>query len=236
MSLSLGIPTIGVNHLSAHALAHFIEEPNPAWPFLCLLVSGGHTQIVLVRSPTDMQILGKTLDDAAGEAFDKSAKMLGLPYPGGPLIEKYAVGGNPNKYLFSEAKVPGFDYSFSGFKTAVLYFLRDQTKIDPDFIANHMADICASIQAHIVKYLFKNLEKVSRKTGIIEIAIAGGVAANSLLRFELKQKSKTHGWNTYIPRLAYSTDNAAMIAMAAHFSYLDGKFSGLDAVPFARAT
>jgi N6-L-threonylcarbamoyladenine synthase len=234
LSLSLGIPSIGINHLKAHVLTHFIEDPYPEWPFLCLLVSGGHTQIIQVNSPSKMLILGKTLDDAAGEAFDKSAKMLGLPYPGGPLIEKCAVGGNPNKFIFPETKVPYFDYSFSGFKTAVLYFIRDQSKNNPDFIAQNMADICASIQAYIVRYLLKNLEKAAIKKGIKEIAIAGGVAANCSLRHELKHLSKRHGWNVYLPKLAYSTDNAAMIAIAAHFKYLEGSFSGLDEVSFAR--
>lgn len=234
LSLSLGIPVIGVNHLKAHVLAHFIEYPQLVFPYLCLLVSGGHTQIILVKSDTNMEIIGQTGDDAAGEAFDKVAKMLGLPYPGGPLIDKYAKEGNPDAFRFSYASMPGFDYSFSGFKTAVLYFLRDNTAQNTAFIEQNLNDICASVQHHIVQSLLKKFEAAMKHTGVKQIALAGGVAANSLLRESFHQLAEKTGSAAFIPAFEYCTDNAGMIAMAAHFAYKSGEFGNLNEVPFAR--
>ena len=233
MSLALDLPLIDVNHMQAHILAHFIEDPKPKFPFLCLTVSGGHTQITLVRDHLDMEILGQTQDDAVGEAFDKSAKLLDLPYPGGPLIDQYAQKGNPEAFSFPDAETPGLNYSFSGIKTAFLYFLRDRRKTDPDFIANNLADICASLQHSLIKMLMRKLVKASAETGIKEIAIAGGVSANSALRTSVEETGRTHGWSTYIPRFEYCTDNAAMIAITAHYKYKAGQFADLtvDALP-----
>lgn len=233
-ALALDIPLIEVNHMDAHVLAHFIDDPKPAFPFLCLTVSGGHTQILKVSSPLEMELLGQTQDDAAGEAFDKAAKILGLPYPGGPLIDKYSKQGNPLRFKFPEGKVDGLNFSFSGFKTAVLYFVRDNVALNPDFVQENLADICASIQHTIVSTLMKKLSKAAEQTGITEVAIAGGVSANSGLRTTLENTGKAKGWNTYIPKFEYCTDNAAMIAIAGYFKYQAGIFCGQDAVPFTR--
>jgi N6-L-threonylcarbamoyladenine synthase len=234
MALGLNIPLIEVNHMQAHVLAHFIEEPKPAFPFLCLTVSGGHTQIVRVDGPLDMAVIGQTQDDAVGEAFDKSAKLLGLPYPGGPLIDKYAKDGNPLAYRFPMGDMPELNFSFSGIKTAILYFLRDNTKANPDFIAQHLPDICASIQHTLIQMLLTKLKKAARETGIRDIAIAGGVSANSGLRNALTQTGTELGWNVYVPRFEYCTDNAAMIAMAAQFKYEQGDFTPQTVSPIPR--
>ena len=232
MAMALDIPLIGVHHMQAHVLANFIDDPKPDFPFLCLTVSGGHTQIVLCESPLKMQVIGETLDDAADEAFDKSAKILGLPYPGGPLIDKYAKTGNPARFKFPEPKIPGLNFSFSGLKTAILYFLQQQ---DPAFIAENMPDICASIQHRIVSILLNKVMKAAEETGIRDVAIAGGVSANSGLRQALTEYGERYGWRTFIPKFEYCTDNAGMIAITAYYKYLAGDFVGLDAVPTARA-
>ncbi len=234
LALALDIPLIEVNHMDAHVLAHFIDNPKPSFPFLCLTVSGGHTQILKVSSPLEMELLGQTQDDAAGEAFDKAAKILGLPYPGGPLIDKYAKKGNPLRFKFPEGKVDGLDFSFSGFKTSVLYFVRDNVALNPDFVQENLTDICASVQHTIISTLMKKLSKAAEQTGITEIAIAGGVSANSGLRTALENTGKAKGWTTYIPKFEYCTDNAAMIAIAGHFKYQEGIFCGQDTVPFTR--
>jgi N6-L-threonylcarbamoyladenine synthase len=234
MALGLGIPLIEVNHMQAHVLAHFIDDPKPNFPFLCLTVSGGHTQIILVRDVADMEIMGETQDDAVGEAFDKAAKLLGMPYPGGPLIDRYAQLGNAHAFDFPDTSMPGLDFSFSGIKTAFLYFLRDSLKEDPRFIEKNLADICASLQQKLVRMLLDRVLEASRKTRIKEIAIAGGVSANSGLRLELKRMAMEHQWNIYIPAFEYCTDNAAMIAMAAHFKFLRKEFSDLSVTPLAR--
>jgi len=234
MAQALGVPVIGVHHMQAHVLAHFIDDPKPAFPFLCMTVSGGHTQIIHVESYARMTVIGTTIDDAAGEAFDKTAKMLGLPYPGGPLIDRYAREGNPKKFTFPEPAVGGYDFSFSGLKTSVLYFLQQHIAADPDFVANNLADICASVQHRIVTILLRKLIKASRDKGISEIAIAGGVSANSGLRDGLQASGEIEGWKVYIPALEYCTDNAAMIAMAGYFKYLSGEFDELDIAPSAR--
>ncbi len=232
-ALSYDLPLIEVNHLYAHVLAHFAEEPKPKFPFLCLTVSGGHTQIVLVRDFHDLEILGQTIDDAAGEAFDKSGKLLGLGYPAGPLVDKYARQGQP-RFPFPEPEVPGLNFSFSGVKTAILYFLKRETAANPDFVPQNLADICASIQGRIVTILLKKLRKAARVTGIREIAIAGGVSANSGLREALVAMGQEEGWSTYIPAFQYCTDNAGMIGVAAYYKYLRGDFCGQDAMPYAR--
>ena len=233
MALALGIPLIEVNHMEAHVLAHFIEEPRPTFPFLCLTVSGGHTQIVLVEDFLKMKVIGETKDDAVGEAFDKAAKMMGLPYPGGPLIDRFAQLGNPKAYKFSETVMPNLDFSFSGIKTSFLYFLRDQKKVDPDFIERNLNDICASLQVRLVQMLLSKLKLAATQTGIKQVAIAGGVAANSGLRRELKLVAEILNWHLYIPEFQYCTDNAAMIAMAGHYKFLKGEFSGLEVAPLA---
>lgn len=234
LALGLDIPLIEVNHMQAHVLAHFIEEPRPAFPFLCLTVSGGHTQIVLVRAPLDMEIIGQTLDDAVGEAFDKSAKLLGLRYPGGPLIDQYAQQGDPLAYDFPIPDVPDLNFSFSGIKTSILYFLQKRTKENPGFVKENLADICASIQQTLIKILLKKLSKATQQTGIQEVAIAGGVSANSGLRKTLEEVGKKEGWQVYIPRFEYCTDNAAMIAMAAHYKCLAKDFTDQSVSPLAR--
>ncbi|MBX7226657.1 MAG: tRNA (adenosine(37)-N6)-threonylcarbamoyltransferase complex transferase subunit TsaD [Chitinophagales bacterium] len=231
---ALNIPIIEVNHMQAHVLAHFIDDPKPTFPFLCLTVSGGHTQIVLIEDHLKMSILGETLDDAAGEAFDKAAKMLGLPYPGGPLVDKYAKEGNPDRFSFPIPAIPSLNFSFSGTKTAILYFLRDQMKENPHFIQENLPDICASIQKNIVHILLSKLKKAAQETGIKEIAIAGGVSANSGLRNGLIELGEKKGWNTYIPQFQYCTDNAAMIAITGYYKYLKGDFAALDMTPLAR--
>lgn len=233
-ALALDLPLIAVNHMHAHILAHFIDDPKPQFPFLCLTVSGGHTQIVLVKDYSDMEIVGQTLDDAAGEAFDKTAKILNLPYPGGPLIDKYAKLGNPLAYKFPIPQIKDLDYSFSGFKTAILYFLRDQVKENPNFIEENLNDICASVQHSIVQILMAKLKKAAIQYDIKEVAIAGGVSANSGLRSALKGMEQELGWKTYIPQFVYCTDNAAMIAMAAHFKFIKGEFVGQDIAPLSR--
>jgi N6-L-threonylcarbamoyladenine synthase len=233
-AFALDIPLIEVNHIHAHVLSHFIEDPKPSLPFLCLTVSGGHTQLVRVDEEFQIEILGQTLDDAAGEAFDKSAKMLGLPYPGGPLIDQYAKDGDPKKFAFPPAQTEGLDFSFSGFKTSVLYFLQKKTSENPNFISENLNDLCASIQYRIVKNLTDKLIKAQEITGIQEIALAGGVAANSGLRESLKKIAAEKGLNLYIPKFEYCTDNAAMIAVAAHFKYLRKEFAPMNIAPSAR--
>lgn len=238
-ALARRIPLIEVDHLQAHVLAHFIQEPDcvkavPSFPFLCLLVSGGNSQIILVKSHLEMEIIGQTIDDAAGEAFDKCAKVMGLPYPGGPLIDKYAQEGNADAFQFSKPRIADYNYSFSGLKTSFLYFLRDQMKVNPDFIKNNSADLCASLQRTIVEILMEKLMKASQETGIKEVALAGGVSANSGLRNALAAMVEKRGWTTYIPKLSYTTDNAAMIAITGYFKFLKGEFAGQDAVPYAR--
>lgn len=234
MAMALNIPTIGINHLEAHVAAHYLGAELPQFPFLCLLVSGGHTQILIVRNYMEMEIIGSTIDDAAGEAFDKTAKMLGLPYPGGPLIDRYAEMGNPLAYTFPIARLEGYDYSFSGLKTSLLYFLQKQKANDPGFIEKNMNDICASMRHTIIKTLLDKFEKAVKETGVKDIGIAGGVSANSLLRKEFELLGRKLGCKTFIPAFEYCTDNAAMIAAAAHFRFLAGEFTSLDALPFAR--
>ncbi|POY38583.1 tRNA (adenosine(37)-N6)-threonylcarbamoyltransferase complex transferase subunit TsaD [Solitalea longa] len=233
-ALGLNIPLIDVNHMQAHILAHFIDDPKPKFPFLCLTVSGGHTQIVKVNDYFDMELIGQTTDDAAGEAFDKAAKMLGLPYPGGPLIDKYAKLGNPKAYQFPEPQIPGLDFSFSGLKTAFLYFVRDKQKVNPSFLEEHMADVCASIQHRIVTVLINKVKKAVKETGIDQVAIAGGVSANSGLRDALLEAEKKWKWKVFIPKFEYCTDNAAMIAIAGYHKYLKGEFVGQEVSPLAR--
>ncbi|MCP4122023.1 MAG: tRNA (adenosine(37)-N6)-threonylcarbamoyltransferase complex transferase subunit TsaD [Bacteroidetes bacterium] len=233
-SMAMDIPLIEVNHMQAHILAHFIDEPRPDFPFLCLTVSGGHTQIVLVRDYLDMEIVGTTMDDAAGEAFDKVAKMLGLGYPGGPVLDRLAKQGNPERFAFPEPKMQGLNYSFSGLKTAVLYFLNKQTANNPDFIENNLNDICASVQRRIVTILLSKLRRASKEYKINNIAIAGGVSANSELRSSLEDMAKKHRWTTYIPQFQYCTDNAGMIAIAGYFKYQRGQYAPLDIHPDAR--
>jgi N6-L-threonylcarbamoyladenine synthase len=234
LAMGLDIPLIDVNHMQAHVLAHFIEEPKPQFPFLCLTVSGGHTQIVFVRSPLHMEIIGETQDDAVGEAFDKTAKLLNLPYPGGPLIDKYAKEGNPNRFDFPMVEMQGLNYSFSGIKTAFLYFLQKETKKNANFVGENLADICASMQSTLIKILLQKLKKASKQYKIKEIAIAGGVSANSGLRTELQKLGETEGWNIYIPAFQYCTDNAGMIAMAGHFKAEAGEFCSQDVSPLPR--
>ncbi|MDX9905469.1 MAG: tRNA (adenosine(37)-N6)-threonylcarbamoyltransferase complex transferase subunit TsaD [Bacteroidales bacterium] len=239
-ALSLGIPIIDTDHMEAHILAHFLMEPgvdreSPDFPFLCLTVSGGHTQIVLVKDYFDFTIVGRTIDDAAGEAFDKAAKIMGLPYPGGPMIDKLAREGNENAFRFPLPSIPGLDYSFSGLKTSFLYFLRDHLKTDPGFIENHKADLAASIQKAIIKTLMKKLLKAASELNIHDIAIAGGVSANSRLRNELLDLKDTKGWRVFIPKFEYCTDNAAMIAITGYFKYLKGEYGRQDAPVYARS-
>jgi N6-L-threonylcarbamoyladenine synthase len=234
LAMGLGIKLIDVNHMQAHILAHFIDDPKPEFPFLCLTVSGGHTEIVLVSDFLDMKILGSTQDDAAGEAFDKAAKLLNLPYPGGPLIDRYAQKGNPEAYKFPQTHMPALNYSFSGIKTAILYFLRDQVKQDEQFIEKNLENLCASIQHTLVKMLLDKLIKASEITGIKEIAIAGGVSANSGLRETLTREAKIRNWKVFIPDFQYCTDNAAMIAMAGYIKYKAGNFADFDIDPSPR--
>lgn len=240
-SIAQDTPMMEVNHLQGHILAHFVtlpdapDAPKPKFPFLCLLVSGGNSQIVLVRDYLDMEILGGTIDDAAGEAFDKCAKIMGLPYPGGPLIDKLAKEGDPKAFKFAKPSVGGFDYSFSGLKTSFLYFLRDHVADDPDFIEHHKADLCASLQATIVDILMNKLVKAAKQHDITEIAVAGGVSANSGLRGAILAAGEKYGWSTYIPPFSLTTDNAAMIAITGYYKYLREEFAGLDMAPAARA-
>ena len=236
MALAFGKPLIAVHHMQAHVLANLISKPSPSFPFLCLTVSGGHTQIILCKSPYDLTVIGETIDDAAGEAFDKSAKLLGFSYPGGPLIDKYARGGNADKYKFPEPNIPGLNFSFSGLKTSILYFLQNETKNNPHFVAENLPDICASIQQRIVTILMNKLKKASDQTGVKEICIAGGVSANSGLRQGLSIIGEKHGWNTFVPPFEYCTDNAAMIAITAHYKFLQSNFADLIITPTARAS
>ena len=238
-SAALGIPMIEVNHLQAHILVHFIEseEPGfspPRFPFLCLLVSGGHTQLVLVRDHHRMEIIGRTIDDASGEAFDKSAKLLGLPYPGGPHIDRLAAEGDPHRFEFSKPRLEGYDYSFSGLKTSFLYFLRDRLRADPGFIHNNLPDLAASLQNTIVEILMNKLERAAKDLKIKQIALAGGVSANSGLRNALRKAAESRGWNTFIPPIRYTTDNAAMIAITGYYRYQKGEFAPEDVAPQAR--
>lgn len=234
LAFGRNIPLIEVNHMQAHILAHFIDDPKPNFPFICLTVSGGHTQLVLVKDYLDMEVIGETKDDAVGEAFDKTAKLLGLPYPGGPLIDKYAKEGNPKAFKFPVTRMPGLNYSFSGIKTAVLYFLREQLQENPKFIEENLPDLCASIQWTLIEMLQIKLKEAVKQYGVSEIAIAGGVSANSGLRKSLQELADKRGWNLYIPKFEYCTDNAGMIAMAAHYKYLAGEFSSYDVTPLAK--
>ncbi len=234
LSMALGIPLIGVNHMQAHILAHFIEAEKPEFPFLCLTVSGGHTQIVLVKDYLDMEIVGQTRDDAVGEAFDKSAKLLGLAYPGGPLIDKFAQTGDANAFSFPTTSIPGFDYSFSGIKTAILYFLKDKLNKNPNFIQEYKEDISASIQKTLISMLLEKLEAAAKHFKIDQIAIAGGVSANTGLRNQLKEMGDKNNWDIYIPKFEYCTDNAAMIAITGYFMEKAGLFEAIDVSPDPR--
>jgi N6-L-threonylcarbamoyladenine synthase len=234
LALGLGIPLIEVHHMQAHVLAHFIDEPVPTFPFLCLTVSGGHTQIVLVHSELDMEIVGQTQDDAVGEAFDKAAKLLGFAYPGGPMIDKFAANGNPLKFKFPINNMPDLSFSFSGIKTSILYFLEKETKLNPEFINENKEDICASIQYTLIEILLKKLKLASIQFGIKNIAIAGGVSANKGLRNTLNKVGQELDWQVFIPKFEYCTDNAAMIAIAAHFKAKKGLFSENDISPMPR--
>lgn len=239
LSIARNIPMVEVNHLQGHILSHFLDLPDrqlphPDFPFLCLLVSGGHTQIVKVNSPLEMEIIGTTIDDAAGEAFDKCAKVMGLPYPGGPVIDKLAKEGDPKAFRFAKPHVAELDYSFSGLKTSFLYTLRDEVAADPDFVEKHKADLCASLQHTIVEILLDKLVKAAKLTGIRDIAIAGGVSANSGLRDGIVAEGKKRGWRTFLPEFKFTTDNAAMIALSGLFRYREGRLSTLDVAPVAR--
>jgi N6-L-threonylcarbamoyladenine synthase len=233
-ALAQNAPLVEINHMQAHILAHFIGDHKPVFPFLCLTVSGGHTQIVLVKDYFEMEIIGQTLDDAAGEAMDKTSKILGLPYPGGPLIDKYARQGNADAYKFPEPQIPGFDFSFSGLKTSILYFIRDNVAKNPDFISENMADICASVEKRIATILLNKFEKAAKQYGIKQLALAGGVSANTGLRLGLQALCEKNGWESFIPAMQYCTDNAAMIAIAGYYKYLKGEFAGQEIAPMAR--
>ena len=233
-ALAKNLPLIEINHMQAHVLAHFIGDNKPSFPFLCLTVSGGHTQIVLIKDYFDMEVIGQTTDDAAGEAMDKTSKILGLPYPGGPMIDKYARLGNPDAYKFPEPQIPGFDFSFSGLKTAILYFIQKNVKLNPNFVQDNMADICASVEKRIATILLNKLKKAADEYGIKDIALAGGVSANTGLRQGLLEMGAKNGWNCFIPKLEYCTDNAAMIAIAGYHKYLKGDFVGQNIAPLAR--
>lgn len=235
LAMSLQKPLIGVHHMQAHVLANMIDEPRPSFPFLCLTVSGGHTQIVVCKSPYDMEVIGETIDDAAGEAFDKTGKLLGLPYPGGPLIDKYAKEGNPGRFSFPEPNIPGLNFSFSGLKTSFLYFLQAEKNKNSRFIEENLPDICASVQQRIVSILLNKLKKASKETGIKNICIAGGVSVNSGLRNGLEELGKKAGWKTFIPKFEYCTDNAGMIAITAYYKYLKQDFAEITISPTARA-
>lgn len=232
-AMALGVPLIEVNHMQAHILAHFIDN-QPQFPFLCLTVSGGHTQLVLVKNFSEMELIGETLDDAAGEAFDKTAKLLGLPYPGGPLIDKYAKLGDAQRFKFAEPNIAGFDFSFSGLKTSVMYFLQAERKKNPSFAEENMNDLCASIQRTIIDILLKKAEKAAKQYSVSEIALAGGVSANSELRQRFAAMGEQNGWKTHIPRFEYCTDNAAMIAISAYYKYQQGEFTSQETEPLAR--
>ena len=240
-ALARKIPLIEVNHLQGHVLAHFIKDPaavkkSPGFPFLCLLVSGGNSQIIIVRDHLDMEVIGQTIDDAAGEAFDKCAKVMGLPYPGGPLIDKLAKEGDPTAFKFAKPRIPGLDYSFSGLKTSFLYLLRDKMAENPNFIEENKADICASIQDTIIQVLMIKLIQAAKETGIRTIAVAGGVSANSGLRQALLDAAEKYGWEMHIPPFKFTMDNAAMIAITGYYKYLKGEFAAHDVVPYSRVT
>jgi N6-L-threonylcarbamoyladenine synthase len=238
-ALASDVNLIDINHLQAHILVHFIREKGidykpPSFPFLCLLASGGHTQLVVVKDHLHHEIIGRTIDDAAGEAFDKCAKVMGLPYPGGPLIDKLAKEGNPDAYHFSKPRIPGYDYSYSGLKTSFLYFLRDQLKENENFVSLNKVDLCASLQKAIVDVLMEKLLIASKETGIREIALAGGVSANAGLRTRVQEESARQNWKTYIPPVKFTTDNAAMIAINGYYKFLKGEFAGMSVSPSAR--
>ena len=236
---ALNIPMIDVNHLQAHVLAHFIKESadddhQPSFPFLCLLVSGGNSQIILVKAYNDMEVIGQTIDDAAGEAFDKCAKVMGMPYPGGPIVDRLAREGNPNAFLLNKPHIEGYNYSFSGLKTSFLYLLRDRLKEDPDFIEKNKADLCASLQATVVSILMDKLYKAAKNLGIKEVAVAGGVSANSGVRGAFEEYSRKYGWKIHLPKFSFTTDNAAMVAITGYYKYLDKQFCDISEAPFAR--
>lgn len=238
---ALDIPLVDVNHLQAHVLAHFIsegkpEEHQPEFPFICLLVSGGNSQIVLVKAYDDMEVIGQTIDDAAGEAFDKCAKVMGLPYPGGPHIDRLAKEGNPKAFTFNKPQIPGYNYSFSGLKTSFLYLLRDKIKENPNFVEENMNDLCASLQATVVEVLMNKLRKAASDLKISQVAVAGGVSANSALRQAFYDHGKKYNWEVYIPPFAFTTDNAAMIAITGYFKYLHNDFCSIEKVPFSRVS
>lgn len=235
LALTLDKPLIAVHHMQAHVLANLIDDPKPTFPFLCLTVSGGHTQIVKCNAPNDLQVIGQTLDDAAGEAFDKAAKLLGLPYPGGPLVDQHAKPGNPDRFKFPEPQIPELNFSFSGLKTAILYFIQDHQKQDAHFIEKNLNDICASLQQRIVSILLNKLQKAAQQTGINHVCLAGGVSANSGLRQGLIERGNKCGWQTYIPAFEYCTDNAAMIAITGYYKFLENDFAELNVSPSARA-
>lgn len=235
LALALNVPLIAVHHMQAHVLANLIDDPKPTFPFLCLTVSGGHTQIVLAEAPNKMRVIGETLDDAAGEAFDKSAKLLGLPYPGGPLIDKYAQNGNPKAFQFTEPQIPELNFSFSGLKTSILYFLQKEVKANPDFIKNNLEDLCASIQHRIISILLKKLKMAILQTGITNVCLAGGVSANSGLRKAFLELCEQYKYNAFIPKFEYCTDNAAMIAITGYYKYLNQQFTDMTVTASARA-
>ncbi|MDR1762670.1 MAG: tRNA (adenosine(37)-N6)-threonylcarbamoyltransferase complex transferase subunit TsaD [Dysgonamonadaceae bacterium] len=239
LALALDVPMVDVNHLQAHVLAHFIKKDEadnsqPSFPFLCLLVSGGNSQIILVRNWNDMEVVGQTIDDAAGEAFDKCAKVIGLPYPGGPWVDKLAKEGNPDRIPLNKPHIAGYDYSFSGLKTSFLYFLRDRLQENPNYIEENKADLCASLQKTVVEILMQKLRKAAKDLNIREVAVAGGVSANSGLRKAFEEHAARYRWKIHIPPFAFTTDNAAMVAMSGYFKYLAGDFASMDCVPFSR--
>ncbi|MCM1504987.1 MAG: tRNA (adenosine(37)-N6)-threonylcarbamoyltransferase complex transferase subunit TsaD [Muribaculum sp.] len=240
LSVGLEIPMVDVNHLHGHVLSHFIRENEsdevPEFPYLCLLISGGNSQLILVKSPKEMEVLGQTIDDAAGEAFDKCAKVMGLPYPGGPHIDRLASEGDPLRFKFSRPHIPGLDYSFSGLKTSFLYTLRDNVKLDPDFVKKNLADLAASLQHTIIAILLDKLDKAVKASGVKTIAIGGGVSANSGVRNAIADYCRSNGLKAFIPKRSFTTDNAAMVAIAGYFKYLDGQLCPLDATPYARVT
>ena len=240
LAVASGKPIIEVNHLQGHILSHFVKVPGaenrqPKFPFLCLLVSGGHTQVVRVDNHLDFEILGRTIDDAVGEAFDKCAKLMDLGYPGGPVVDRLAKEGDPKRFRFAKPNIPGLDYSFSGIKTSLLYFLRDQLKENPEFLKNNMADLCASFQRDLIDILLKKLVLAVKETGIREVALSGGVSANSGLRSRIEEEGRRRGWNTYLPALRFTTDNAAMIAITGYYRYRRGLFAPLDIAPISRS-